>query len=426
MSLAKVNVEVFGCSANVADSEIVSGLLVQAGHTIVSQPEMADASIVLTCTVKTPTENKVVKRIRELSAKGLPLVVAGCMPKAQRELVAETAPRASMMGPDDLLDVVEVLEAALEGKRVETIQGRSLDRTCLPRVRRNPVIHIAPIASGCLGSCSYCIVRRARGGLHSFPADMIVEDAKRALDGGCREIWVTAEDTAAYSRGDVRLPQLLNDLSNLEGHFYIRVGMMNPDQAESILDELIDAYRSGKVFKFLHVPVQSGNDWVLRRMRRRYSVDDFRELVARFREFFPRLSLSTDIICGFPGETEEQFDDSLRLVGEVTPDVLNISRFWPRPGTKAAEMEGQLHGRETKRRSRRLTGLWKRLSLEGNRRWVGWKGEVIIDEQGRGDSMMGRNFAYKPVVVKEATELGDIIDVRVTDPRSGYLLAQIV
>jgi len=426
VGLARVYVEAFGCSANLADSEMVSGLLDEAGHTVVGKAQLADASVVLTCTVKTPTENRVVKRIRELSSSGAPLVVAGCMPKAQRELVAETAPWASMVGPDDLLDVVDAVEASIEGNRVESISGGPIDKTCLPRLRANPVVHIAPISSGCLGSCSYCIVRRARGALHSFPADTIVEDAKRALGEGCREIWVTAEDTAAYRRGVARLPQLLEELTELEGRFYIRVGMMNPDQAESILEDLIEAYRSEKMFKFLHLPVQSGNDEVLRRMKRRYTVEGFRGIVKRFRESFPRLSLSTDVICGFPGETEEQFADSLRLVKEVQPDVLNISRFWPRPGTGAAGMDGQLHGRDTKRRSRMLSTQWRRQSLERNRAWVGWEGEVIVDEVGRKGSMVGRNHAYKTVVLQEPVGQGEFVNVKVSEARGGYLLANTV
>ena len=202
--MARIHVEVYGCSANQADFEMVQGLLCGAGHTLVGEPEAADAFVVLTCTVKTPTERKIVKRIRRLSDLGGPLIVAGCMPEAQRGLVEETAPGASMVGPDNLLDIVDVVEAAIEGGRVEALQGGALDRTCLPRIRRNPVIHIAPVASGCLGDCSYCIVRRARGRLSSFPAERIVDDAKRALGEGCREIWVTAEDTAGYRDGEIR------------------------------------------------------------------------------------------------------------------------------------------------------------------------------------------------------------------------------
>ena len=423
-TLARIFIDVYGCSANMADWEMAAGLLREAGHSIVPDPEGADASVVLTCTVKTPTETKVVKRIRELSEGGGVLVVAGCMPKAQGGLVAEVAPDASMVGPDDLLSIVDVVESALVGLRVEAVDGGPLDKSCLPRVRRNPVIHIAPIASGCLGDCSYCIVKHARGRLNSFPSEMIVEDARRAIEGGCREIWVTAEDTASYRDGDIRLPGLLDSITGLEGRFYVRVGMMTPNQAGPILDDLIDAYRSDKVFKFLHVPVQSGNDEVLRRMNRRYTVSDFTGLVARFGEAITDLSLSTDIICGFPGETEGQFADSVRLVEEMQPDALNISRFWPRPGTEAAELEGQLHGRETKVRSRELSSLWRSLLAERNRSWVGWEGEAVIDEEGRDGTMVGRNLAYKPIVVKAPVQLGDFVTVKVTEAGGSYLLGE--
>ncbi|UCD44073.1 MAG: tRNA (N(6)-L-threonylcarbamoyladenosine(37)-C(2))-methylthiotransferase [Candidatus Bathyarchaeota archaeon] len=426
VGLARVFVEVFGCSANQADAEIASGLLDQAGHTVVGSPEIADALVVLTCTVKTPTEKRVVKRISELSASKVPLVVAGCMPKAQPELVEGAAPDACMVGPDDLLGIVDAVEAAIRGKRIVENSRGPAERTCLPRVRANPVVHIAPISTGCLGDCSYCIVKRARGRIHSYPADLIVEDAKRALEEGCREIWLTAEDTAAYHWNGTRLPGLLEELTAMDGKFYIRVGMMTPNQAGSILDDLLEAYRSGKVYKFLHAPVQSGNDSVLTAMNRRYTVDTFRALVGAFRGAYPSLSLSTDIICGFPGETDGQFDDSIRLVEEVVPDVLNISRFWPRPGTEAEAMEGQHHGRVTKMRSRRMSDRWRRLSSDINRRWIGWMGEVVVDEQGRDGSMVGRNNAYKPVVIKEPLELGEIVKVRVTEAGTGYLVGQIV
>lgn len=420
--MARVYVEVFGCSANMADSEIASGLLEEAGYTLVDSVEDAEVLLTTTCIVKKPTELRMLKNLRRLNALGKPLVVAGCMPKAERWLVEEAVPEASLMGPDDIPRVVEIVDAALKGRRLEALNGEFTDRTCLPRTRRNPVIHIAPISSGCLGDCSYCIVKRARGQLHSFPEHHIIEDARLALEEGCREIWVTAEDTAAYLWRGVRLPQLLKKLCDLNGKFFIRVGMMTPNNAVTILDELMEVFSSEKIFKFLHVPVQSGNNEVLKGMKRRYTVEDFREMTANVRKFFPDLTLSTDIICGFPGETEEQFIESMRLVEDVKPEVLNISRFWPRPGTEAADMDGQLHGRDTKRRSRMLTGLHRRLSLEGALRWVGWTGEALIDETGLGGSHIGRNHSYKPIVFNEATDLGEFIDVRVTEARSGYLI----
>jgi MiaB-like tRNA modifying enzyme len=384
--------------------------------------EEADALVILTCTVKTPTQNKVVKRIRELHVKGIPLVVAGCMPKAQKSLVMETAPGASLIGPDNLRDIVSVVEAVLEGCVMETLSEDIPDRTCLPRLRKNPVVHIAPISSGCLGDCSYCIVKRARGHLTSYPAVGILEDIAEALKEGCREIWITAEDTAAYQWEGVTLPQLLSDICNLKGDFRIRVGMMTPNQALPIIDELLHAFASEKIFKFLHVPVQSGNDAILRKMRRRYTRSDFIELVDCFREVFPSSSLSTDIICGFPGESEEQFNDSLELLKEVKPDVLNISRFWGRPGTEAASMVGQLHGRVTKQRSRKLSEIWREKSLEWNRRWLGWEGKVLIDELGRTESVVGRNSAYKPVVLTYPLDIGKFVDVKIVETRGSYLI----
>lgn len=424
--MARVYVEVYGCSANIADAEFISGLLMRSGHLPTTSPEDAEGFVILTCVVKTPTERKMLKRLGELSSKGVPMVVAGCMPKAERWLVDQAAPEASLVGPDDIHHIVEALEAALERRRLKFIGGGGLEKVLLPRLRRNPIIHIAPIASGCLGRCSYCIVKVARGHLHSYPADGVIEDARRALEEGCREIWVTAEDTAAYRWKGYKLPQLLGELSELEGRFYIRVGMMTPNQAKRILGDLIEAYKSEKIFKFLHLPVQSGDDEILRKMRRGYTVEDFREIVTSFREAFPSLTLSTDIIVGFPGETEEQFRESLRLIEEVKPDVLNISRFWPRPCTEAERMPGQIHGRETKRRSSIMRRVWERISLERSRGWVGWRGEVLVDEYGKGETMVGRNYAYRPIAFKGNAKLGDLIEVTVKDARIGYLLGEAV
>jgi MiaB-like tRNA modifying enzyme len=424
-SLTRVYVEVYGCTMNMADYEIALGLLREAGYMIVDAPEKAETSMIFTCIVKTPTERRMLRRIRELRGMGRPLIIAGCMPEAERALIEEKVPDASLLGPNNLLRVVEVVEASLRGERM-TLVGGEMRKTCLPRVRKNPIVHIAPIASGCLGECSYCIVKRARGWLRSYPAEEIVEDSQRALKEGCREIWVTAEDTAAYRWRDLRLPDLLEMLSGLGGRFYIRVGMMTPNQALEILDDLIEAYRSPRVFKFLHLPVQSGSDEILRRMRRRYTVEEFKHIVSQFRGKHPELTLSTDIICGFPGETEEEFQETLRLLEVVKPDVLNISRFWPRPGTEAAEMEGQLHGRETKRRSRILTELWRRLSLESGARWIGWRGEALIDEHGRHGTLVARNYAYRPIVVKGPARLGDFLRLEITEARVGYLLGEIL
>ena len=416
-----IYVKSYGCSANKADSEIAKGMLAQEGHTIVPSIDEADVAVIFTCIVKTPTERKIVKSLKAIKNTGIPLVVAGCMPKALNGLVTEIVPDACMVGPDDVDMLTEAVTAALEGNRKIFVDGEHFNRACQPRIRENPLIHVAPISSGCLGNCSYCIVKHARGHLYSFPSQEIIEEATLALDEGCREIWVTAEDTAAYNDGGVRLPELLSGICNIDGDFGIRVGMMTPNQAFHIRDDLLDAYGNEKVYKFLHIPIQSGNDEVLQRMNRRYTVQEFLDLAKVFRERFPQIGISTDIICGFPGETEEQFNDSLELIRNLRPDVLNISRYWERPGTEAASMTGKLHGRVTKERSRKLTTLWKKLALDVGSRWIGWEGVILLDEHGKGSSKVGRNYAYKPVAIKTDKDLGEFVRVRVTGSGVGFL-----
>jgi len=423
--LARIFVEVFGCTANLADAEIISGLLKEEGHILVNSPIDAELTVMLTCTVKTPTENKMIKRIKQLSRLDASLIVAGCMPKAERIIVRKASPKASLIGPNDILKINEIVEKTVKGEQLELLQDEPVDRTGLPRVRKNPIIHIAPIASGCLGNCSYCIVKHARGHLFSYNINSIVKDAKQALSEGCKEIWITAEDTAAYRCGDQRLPDLLKKISDLKGQFYIRVGMMTPNQADEILRDLIKVYNFTKIFKFLHIPVQSGNDYILKKMRRNYSVIDFQRIILQFRESIPDISISTDMICGFPGETEEQFEDSLRLIKTIQPDVLNISRFWPRPYTDAYEMENKFHGREIKKRSRIMTKLWRSLSYKRSVDWLGWKGKVVIDERLPDGKVIGRNYAYKPIVLKANSKLGNFLDVNITKAKPGYLMGSV-
>ena len=419
--MPRIYVESYGCSANTADMEIAKGMLSYEGHSLTLTLEQADVAIVFTCIVKTPTERKVIKKIKSIRNKGVPLIVAGCMPKALTRVVDEIAPNACMIGPDDLDKIPTTVVDILQGKRSIHINGDSYDRGCQPRYRVNPLIHIAPIASGCLGNCTYCIVKHARGKLHSFPHREIITGVGEALNEGCREVWVTAEDTAAYNDDGVRLPDLVQMLCEFDDDFRIRVGMMTPNQVYPILEDLLEAYDNEKVFKFLHLPVQSGNDEILQRMNRRYTVKEFKDLVSTFRERFPKISISTDIICGFPGETDEQFNDSRNLIQNLRPDVLNISRYWERPGTEAEKMNGKLHGRVTKERSRRLTTLWKQLAMDVGSRWVGWEGDILLDEYGKGISKVGRNYAYKPVAVVTDRSIGEYLKVRVTGSGVGFL-----
>jgi len=421
--MPKVYLESYGCSANKADAEIARGILTEDGYEIVKHQKDSDINIILTCVVKTPTERKVTKKIRELNGSGKPLIVAGCMPKSMTNQARSLVPKASLLGPDNIEQISNAVKSTLSGKRVILIDGKPTDRTCFPRIRENKLIHIAPISSGCLGNCSYCIVKFARGNLYSFPAEKIVGSVKTAIDQGCCEVWVTAEDTAAYNDNGTRLPELLNMITDVEGEFRVRVGMMTPNQLKPILNEMIETLHNPKIYKFIHLPTQSGNDLILQKMRRRYSVQEFKSLVKILREYFPNIGISTDMICGFPGETFDQFQDSLNLLEWLQPDVLNINRFWERPGTDASKMSGRLHGRDIKERSRMMTKLWKNMAIEVGEKWINWEGDVLLNEYGKYGTKVGRNYAYKAVALKTDLPLGNYVKVRVNRSGVGYLKA---
>jgi len=296
-----------------------------------------------------------------------------------------------------------------------------------PTLRLSRVIGIIAISEGCLGDCAYCCVRFARGKLYSFPLDEIVKKVKEAISEGIREIWLTSQDSGAYGMdSNTNLAELLNECSRIPRKFMIRVGMMNPNHALRILPELIESFKSEKIFNFLHLPVQSGDNNVLKRMNRRYTVEEFKKTVEAFRKEIPDLTLSTDIICGFPGEDPEAFKNTINLLKEVKPDIVNVSRFFPRPGTPAEKME-QLDVKLIKSRSRRLSEIAKSISLERNKRWLGWEGEILIDEKGKGYSWIGRNFSYKPIVVKSRENLiGRFLRVKVVKAFATYLEAEII
>jgi tRNA A37 methylthiotransferase MiaB len=190
-----------------------------------------------------------------------------------------------------------------------------------------------------------------------------------------------------------------------------------------IRDNLLKSFENNKVFRFLHVPVQSGSNDVLNNMKRGHTVETFKDVVRKFRTKFGPFTISTDIIIGYPTETQENFEETITLLKETRPDIVNISRYSKRPGTVAAEMP-QIDVAEVKRRSKQVTELNNNISLENNRKWIGWKGSVLFDESLDGQ-VKGRNFAYKPIFVNEITEIGQTCTVRVVGATNHSLIGEI-
>jgi threonylcarbamoyladenosine tRNA methylthiotransferase CDKAL1 len=424
-----VFVKNYGCSANIADGEVLAGCLSKAGYPLAGSVEEADVIIYNTCAVKGPTENRVVAALKR-APKGKKVIVTGCLPPINFERLQREVRFDAAVGPAVGNEIAGIVGRVLAGEKVVALDGAltAKPRLCLPRLRVNPVVSVVPVSYGCLGSCAYCCVVSARGRLRSYTVSEVVERVQADLAVGVKEFWVTSQDMACYGRDiGANLGVLLKALDRLEGDFWVRVGMMTPNLVKAMLGELLEAFGSRKVFKFVHLPVQSGDDTVLRLMRRFYTVQDLREIVSAFRAVFPEITVATDVICGFPGETREAFANTLKLISDVKPDIVNVSKFFARPGTAAAKMRDTVEPPEIKRRSAETAKLVKQVSLKRNKHWVGWNGEVFVDEKGKvAGSWIGRNFAYKPVVVKSLENLrGKTLQIKIAKAFSSHLAGTV-
>ena len=420
--MAKIFVEAYGCSASFADSEMISGLIVNGGHTLATDSSESDLNLIVTCSVKDTTANKMMHRIKSLKTK--PLIVAGCLPKAEQSNVEKFTENASLLGPNSLGKTLDVINSTLSGKKQIALEDSDLSKVGLPKVRLNSAVGIVEIASGCMSECTFCQTKLAKGDLSSYRLGDIVRQVQTEIKEGCKEVWLTSTDNGCYGFDiGTDLPTLVNAVSEIPEDFMIRVGMMNPMYMSRIKQELIESYDNEKVFKFLHIPVQSGSNKVLNDMKRGHTSETFREMVKKTKDRFENFTISTDIIVGFPSETEEDFQKTLTLLDETKPDVVNLSKYSARPGTDAAELK-QIDAAEIKRRSKIIFEQINKISMESNKKWIGWKGKVLFDENTE-EGIKGRNYAYKPISVQEKVNIGDSHIVEITDATRKRLIGKI-
>ncbi|MEM1592940.1 MAG: tRNA (N(6)-L-threonylcarbamoyladenosine(37)-C(2))-methylthiotransferase [Archaeoglobaceae archaeon] len=410
----KIAIETYGCTMNQSDSDIMRAFLSE--HFELSNVEDAEVVVINSCGVIEFTERKIIRRIQELKSAGKKVVLAGCLSRISKEALSLAD---SAIAPDNLEKIVEAVRLAFNGG-ARFLEWKNVDKTCFPKFRlRENVIAIVSISEGCMGHCNFCATKFARGKLRSFSLENIVKEVENAVKQGFKEIQITSQDTGCYGldKGKLMLPELLEKICKIDGEFRVRVGMMNPQFAKAMLPDLLNAYESEKIYKFLHLPVQSGDNKVLENMRRGHRVEDFVEVVEEFRKRFD-IMLSTDIIVGYPTESEESFWKSYELIKSIRPDIVNITRFSRREGTLASKLK-QIPGWIVKERSRKLTELCVKIGLENNRRYLGKKMEVLVTTQGR-RWMLARSNEYRAVIT--SGKLGEFKKVQIGDCRHNYLL----
>lgn len=405
-------VETYGCTMNFGEGRELAETMASLGHEEAGSVDEADIVILNTCTVVDTTERRMLSRMTELRRLGKEVVATGCLAKVQPRRIEIRMPGAPIVPPEDYGGFRGMMESrfGIAGPPVQV---------------SHPKDAILPISQGCLGNCSYCITRLARGGLRSYPQDALKSRFDGFVSGGASEVLLTSQDTACYGFDTgTDLGALLRDMLRMEGEYRVRIGMMNPNNLSRCLDSLMSAMDDPRVYRFLHIPVQSGSDSVLMAMRRRYTSSEFIELVDRVRGHYPDISIATDIICGFPGETDEDHGRTLDLVRELRADTVNITRFSPRPGTDAFSMP-QVHGRISSARSAELTQVKNDTEYDVNGSMLGNVYTALSTENGKDGTIM-RTDNYRPVVVRDDVPLGEFRRVEVTDRRPTYLIGRLV
>jgi MiaB-like tRNA modifying enzyme len=429
--MLEVYFETYGCTANKNSSEIMKGLVKQSGLDITSKEDFADLIVINSCIVKTPTQEKIRRRVQNL-LKQYPdkkIILAGCMPRFISKKMKNNE-NLFLLDTSHIKDILNLIQDIQEGTYApeKYLKKRNEVKTSLPKSPDNSFIGINQISEGCLGECSYCIVRLAKGKLFSYPQEKIIQSIKNDLASGCREIWITSQDNASYGieEGKYLLPELLREILELKGNFLVRLGMMNPNNVLKILPELIETYKHPKMFKFLHLPIQSGSDRILKMMKRKYTRKDILKIIREFKKEIPKIIFSTDIIVGFPGETEKDFQETLDLIKDIRPEILNRSNFYPLKQTPAEKL-GQIYPKIINERASRLMNLHLNICNEIQKPFLNTEHNVLIDKKGFPGTYLARDKNYKLFAVKSRNKiLGKYIKVKVKKILPHYLISEAV
>ncbi|XP_066583479.1 threonylcarbamoyladenosine tRNA methylthiotransferase isoform X2 [Prorops nasuta] len=410
----------------------MAGQLAAYGYNLTNDKLKADLWVLNSCTVKNPAEDHFKNEIEAAREAGKHVVVAGCVPQG--------APKSSFLhglsviGVQQIDRVVDVVEETLKGHSVRFLGQKKSDgkkiggaSLSLPKVRRNPLIEIIAINTGCLNQCTYCKTKHARGELGSYPPDEILARAKQAFEEGVCELWLTSEDTGTYGRDiGTNLPELLWKLVEVipEGCM-MRIGMTNPPYILEHLEEMSKILQHPRVYSFLHVPVQSGSDQVLADMKREYSRADFEHVVDFLHARVPGLTIATDIICGFPTETKEDFEETMTLCQKYKFPSLFINQFFARPGTPAAKMP-KVPSQEVKLRTKRLSEFFQSYEPYGCK--VSSIQRVLVTELSHDKKhYVGHNKFYEQVLVaKEERFLGKMITVRIIEATKHSMKGELI
>jgi len=427
-----VYIETYGCSANQNNSEIIAGLLTQSGYKITNNQDIADTIILNTCVVKNKTENKIKRRIQDLANTKKQTIVTGCMPETDSKQIQKLNPKALLLGTHQTKSVVKLLKDYSSGLSITNNQKylskNNEEKILLPKIPINKLISITQILEGCLSNCTFCKTKLAKGNVFSYPKDKIIKSIESDLQSGAKEIWLTSQGNACYGvdRGKQELPELIEKILNLKHNFKLRIGMMNPQHLYTILDKMIEIYRNPKVYKFLHIPIQSGSNKILKDMRRPYSMEKVEHIINKFKQEFPDITISTDIITGYPTETKEDYKHTLNFIKTNKPDVLNLSTFSKHKNTPAENLQ-ELPIKIINQRNKETMNLHRQSAFENKKKFLNNISKVLVNKKLSGNLYEARDENYNIVLINSTENiLGKRLNIEIKQIGVHHMIGEVI
>ena len=428
----------YGCQMNESDSERLAHQLESVGYIATEEVNEADLIILNTCCVRDTADNKIYGRIGELKHlkeknKNLIIAITGCMAQKNQADMFKRAPHIDIvLGTHNIQHINEMVKEVQRTKKRQV--NVEMDNTVLPELAAKPngtFFAWVPIMNGCNKFCTYCIVPHVRGREISRPVDAIVKDVRELGEKGFKEITLLGQNVNSYGldfKDGTDFGTLVDALDGIPGIERIRYMTSHPqDMTKGMVDAL---GRSSNIVTQLHLPVQSGSDNILKRMNRHYSVEQYKDLLQYCREKIDGVTITTDIIVGFPGETEEDFQQTLQLLKDVRYDMAFTFIYSKRSGTPAAEFEEQVPEEVKRVRLQALMDVQNEISLELNQAMEGKVYDIIVEGPSRTDENMwfGRTSGNKMVLFpkQETLNIGDTIDVRIDKGQTWVLYGTVL
>lgn len=408
----KYYITTYGCQMNKSDSERLAAVLEKLNYSPALKKERADLAVINACSVRQSAVNRIYGQIKNIKKqnKKVKIILTGCLlNKDKNQLKNEV----------DLIFDIKNLSHLSKILRNEFGEKNNDYLKINPKHQSSSIAYV-PIMTGCENFCSYCVVPYVRGKEYCRPSDEIIDEVKKLLNKGCKEIILLGQNVNSYLYEKTTFPKLLKIIGNLKGDFWLNFLTSHP---KDLSDELLDVISGGKnISPYLHLPVQSGDDHILDKMNRKYTIKHYKNLISKARKKISNLVISTDIIVGFPGETKAQFQNTAKLMREIKFDMAYIAKYSPRPQTAAARLKDDITQKEKKERWQYLTDILRETALENNKKLL-HKTVTILAENGN----FGRTNTFKDVKFRGNKKLiGKFVKIKIMEAKPWGLRGEII